>query len=317
MKRLVSAGEIVVEIMAERIGQSFLEPGPLVGPFPSGAPAIFIGQAAALGQPAGLIGAVGDDDFGRLNVERLRSLGADVSAIAVHPGHATGTAFVTYRADASRHFVFNIRNSAAALIEMNAAAAELLAGADHVHVMGSSLFSGRAIEVALLAIETVKAKGGTVSFDPNIRREMIEASGMRDALDQVLERTDIFLPSGDELFLFVSSKEERSAVEALLDKGVSAVVLKKGREGAAYHDRHGPIFAPGFAVGEVDPTGAGDCFGAAFVSFWLRGADPRHALRIANACGALAVTRKGPMEGIFPLAEVEAFIATATAESAR
>ncbi|TIR61767.1 MAG: sugar kinase, partial [Mesorhizobium sp.] len=53
MKKLVSAGEILVEIMAELIGQSFLEPGPLAGPFPSGAPAIFIGQAAALGQPAG------------------------------------------------------------------------------------------------------------------------------------------------------------------------------------------------------------------------------------------------------------------------
>ncbi|TJW39703.1 MAG: sugar kinase, partial [Mesorhizobium sp.] len=69
MKKLVGAGEILVEIMAERIGQSFLEPGPLLGPYPSGAPAIFIGQAAALGQPAGLIGAVGDDDFGRLNID--------------------------------------------------------------------------------------------------------------------------------------------------------------------------------------------------------------------------------------------------------
>ncbi|TIO74951.1 MAG: sugar kinase, partial [Mesorhizobium sp.] len=32
MKKLVSAGEILVEIMAELIGQSFLEPGPLAGP---------------------------------------------------------------------------------------------------------------------------------------------------------------------------------------------------------------------------------------------------------------------------------------------
>ncbi|TIU85942.1 MAG: sugar kinase, partial [Mesorhizobium sp.] len=32
MKKLVSAGEILVEIMAESIGQSFLEPGPLAGP---------------------------------------------------------------------------------------------------------------------------------------------------------------------------------------------------------------------------------------------------------------------------------------------
>ncbi|TIW38917.1 MAG: sugar kinase, partial [Mesorhizobium sp.] len=227
-----------------------------------------------------------------------------------HKGHATGTAFVAYRADASRHFVFNIRNSASGLIETDGEATKLLASADHVHVMGSSLFSDRAIEVALSAIETVKARGGTVSFDPNVRREIMQASGMRAALDHVLARADIFLPSGEELFLFSSAKDERGAVEELLARGLSCIVLKKGAAGAAYHDRHGVIASSGFAVDEVDPTGAGDCFGAAFVSFWLRGAAPAEALRIANACGALAVTRKGPMEGIFPLEAVEAFIAT-------
>ncbi len=311
MKKLVSAGEILVEIMAERVGQSFREPGPLLGPYPSGAPAIFIGQAAALGQPAGLIGAVGDDDFGHLNIERLRALGADVSAISVHPGHATGTAFVTYRSDASRHFVFNIRNSAAGLIEIDAPAKGLLAGADHFHVMGSSLFSDLAIEVVASAMEQVKARGGTVSFDPNIRREIMDASGMRQTLDRVLALTDIFLPSGEELFFFASSKDETAAVSELLNRGVSCVVLKKGASGAVYHDKEGAVASPGFAVDEVDPTGAGDCFGAAFVSMQLRGAPAAEALQIANACGALAVTRKGPMEGIFPLAVVEAFITTA------
>jgi sugar/nucleoside kinase (ribokinase family) len=315
MKKLVSAGEILVEIMAERIGQSFREPGPLLGPYPSGAPAIFIGQAAALGQSAGLIGAVGDDDFGHLNIERLRALGADVSAISIHPSQATGTAFVTYRPDGSRHFVFNIRNSAAGLIEISTAAKNMLAGADHVHVMGSSLFSDRAIEVILSAMEQVKAKGGTVSFDPNIRREIMDASGMRQVLDRVLALTDIFLPSGEELFLFASSKEETAAVGELLNRGVSCVVLKKGSSGAVYHDRDGAVASSGFTVDEVDPTGAGDCFGAAFVSMQLRGAPPAEALQIANACGALAVTRKGPMEGIFPLTVVEAFVATADRKS--
>ena len=315
MKKLVCAGEILVEIMAERIGQSFLEPGPLAGPFPSGAPAIFVGQAAALGQPAGLIGAVGEDDFGQLNIDRLRALGADVSAIATRKGHATGTAFVTYRTDASRHFVFNIRNSAAGLLEIDDAATRLLAGADHVHVMGSSLFSERATDVALAAIASLKARGGTVSFDPNIRREILQASGMRAALDKVLAETDVFLPSGNELFLFSSAGDERDAVDDLLGRGISCIVLKKGADGAAYHDRQGVIALPGFPVEEVDPTGAGDCFGAAFVSMWLRGAAPVDALRVANACGALAVTRKGPMEGIHRLADVEAFIANAGARA--
>ena len=76
MKKIITIGEILVEIMANDVGDGFLEPIALTGPFPSGAPAIFIDQAAKLGQPCGLIGCVGDDDFGRLNVERLRRDGA-------------------------------------------------------------------------------------------------------------------------------------------------------------------------------------------------------------------------------------------------
>jgi len=308
MKKLVSAGEIVVEIMADRVDQSLAEPGLLHGPFPSGAPAIFIAQAARLGQPTGLISAVGDDDFGHLNIDRLRDWGADVSAIAIHKGQATGTAFVSYRADGSRHFVFNIKNSAAGSIEIDEGAVAVLAGADHFHVMGSSLFSERATSVILAGIEMVKRKGGTVSFDPNIRKEMIELPGMREALTKVLMLTDIFLPSGEELFIFTDAADEASAVTEMLARGISAVIVKKGSAGAVYYDRHRQVTAQGSPVTEVDPTGAGDCFGAGFVSLWLRGAHPEDALRIACACGALAVTRKGPMEGIATLAEVQAFL---------
>jgi len=98
VKKVITIGEILVEIMATEIGDGFLEPIPLVGPFPSGAPAIFIDQVAKLGQPCGMIACVGADDFGRVNLDRLARDGVDISAIAVHPDLPTGSAFVRYRA---------------------------------------------------------------------------------------------------------------------------------------------------------------------------------------------------------------------------
>ncbi|MFW5696373.1 MAG: carbohydrate kinase family protein, partial [Phototrophicaceae bacterium] len=65
----------------------------------------------------------------------------------------------------------------------------------------------------------------------------------------------------------------------------------------------------GFPVEEVDPTGAGDCFDAGFLARWLAGDDPAQAARFANACGALAVTVKGPAEGARKQDEVFAFMA--------
>lgn len=58
--------------------------------------------------------------------------------------------------------------------------------------------SFRIIDATKKAIEIVKAQGGTISLDPNIRKEMLRIPEMRDALRYVLEFTDIFLPNGGE-----------------------------------------------------------------------------------------------------------------------
>ncbi|HEV7285107.1 MAG TPA: PfkB family carbohydrate kinase, partial [Kaistia sp.] len=87
--KIVTIGEILVEIMATTLGHGFLEAQTLIGPFPSGAPAIFIDQVGKLGHPAAIVSAVGDDDFGTVNLERLKQDGVDVSAVAIHPGAAT------------------------------------------------------------------------------------------------------------------------------------------------------------------------------------------------------------------------------------
>lgn len=308
MKKVVVVGEILVEIMAVEVGDGFLEPISLVGPFPSGAPAIFIDQVAKLGQPAGMIGRVGDDDFGRLNVERLRRDGVDVSAIAVDPDRPTGSAFVRYRADGSRDFVYNIRHSACGAIATSPEAAALVDGADHLHVMGTALSSPALAGIVRSALASIRARGGTVSFDPNLRKEILAAPGMREALEEVLSQTDLFLPSGEELFLFSDAGDAESAAADLLGRGIRTIVLKRGADGSVCFDAAGTCSVPAFPVDEVDPTGAGDTFGATFLTFWLRDRPPREALTFANAAGALAVSRMGPMEGTSTRRELDAFL---------
>ncbi len=305
---IVALGEIVVEIMADERGDGFREPLTLRGPFPSGAPAIFIDQVAKLGHPAGLIGSVGDDDFGWLNIERLRRDGVDTSAIRVHPEHVTGSAFVRYRPDGERDFVFNIKNSACGQTRITTEAQRLLSGCAHLHIMGSSLFSFRLIDQAKRAIEQVKATGGTVSFDPNLRKEMLNIPEMRAALEMMLQHCDLFMPSGPELLLLTEATTEEEAIAEILDLGVSGIVVKRGDRGASFHDRMQTLHVPAFAVTEVDPTGAGDCFGATFVTCRQQGRSVADSLRYANASGALAVGRRGPMEGTSSFAELDALI---------
>lgn len=306
----ITIGEILVEIMATEPGDGFLEPIALTGPYPSGAPAIFIDQCARMGASAGIVAAVGDDDFGRINIERLRTDGADVSAISVSPDYPTGSAFVRYRANGSRDFVYNIARSAAAQIGLTREAKALIARAGHLHVMGTAFAIAGAWEIMDHALRIVAGRGGSVSFDPNIRKELLGQPETASRFARLIEAADLILPSGDELFVAAGVQGEAEAIKALLARKAGEIVLKRGEAGSSFFGKDGGrIDCAAFAVREVDPTGAGDCFGGAYVACRRLGMTAENALVYANAAGARNVTVRGPMEGAGTRAELDAFIA--------
>jgi sugar/nucleoside kinase (ribokinase family) len=63
------------------------------------------------------------------------------------------------------------------------------------------------VALNLEAARKVKMNGGTISFDPNLRKEILSAPGSRDAMAYVLSLTDVFLPSGEELTLLTDATD--------------------------------------------------------------------------------------------------------------
>ena len=88
-----------------------------------------------------------------------------------------------------------------------------------------------------------------------------------------------------------------SACRKLLEYGPQIVTLKCGEQGSIIYTQNDKLIVPSFQIVEVDPTGAGDCFDAGFVYGLLEGWELEKTARFANAVGALATTKKGPMEG--------------------
>jgi sugar/nucleoside kinase (ribokinase family) len=86
-------------------------------------------------------------------------------------------------------------------------------------------------------------------------------------------------------------------------------VLKRGPAGCSIYQNDQRIDVPGFSVTEVDPTGAGDCFSAAFIAGLESDWPLEQVGRFANAAGALAVTQLGPMEGAPSRSQVESLYA--------
>lgn len=308
---VATLGELLVEFLAKKENQGFSSPGEFWGPYPSGAPAIFADQVAKLGFHSLLFSCVGNDAFGEMNIARLKRDGVNVKGISVLRNATTGSAFVSYRTHAQRDFIFNMPNSACGLLSVDHLDESLLSQCNHFHIMGSSLFSFRLIDAVRKAIGIIKAKGGTISFDPNIRKEMLNIREMSQAFEYILDYTDFFLPSDGELDYFGLSKsrDEDKIVESLLRRGIKHVVIKRGPRGASYYSAQEQHHVAGYPIEVVDPTGAGDCFGATFVSLFLAGYSVPDALAHANAAGSLAISRRGPMEGTSTLAQIEALMA--------
>lgn len=308
MPQLMTVGEILVEMMADQVGQTFLSPGCIHGPYPSGAPAIMIDQAARMGADCGIVACVGADDFGRMNIQRLEADGVVTRGIVTKADETTGVAFVGYAADGSRGFIFHFAHAAAGSLKPEEVDETLLDDVKIFHVMGCSLSASQSLRKAVLrAARLAKEKGALVSFDPNIRPELLKLEAVRRVFAQMLEECDILLTGRKEL-IDITGMEADAAIEKYAGKNKYALVIKDGSRGARILAGGKDERIPSYSVAEVDPTGAGDCFDGAFLASLLEGKTLREAARIGNAAGALSVTRRGPMEGAHYREEVLEFM---------
>ena len=230
------------------------------GPFPSGAPGIFIDQAAQLGSQSIFVGAVGDDPFGAVILDRLTLHSVATELIVRVPGVPTGSAFVSYNDDGSRDFVYNIAQSAASRFDASADVTEKLCsfGLDFMHVSGSALADPEMARKILTLCKATRATGAKISVDPNVRKELVSDPTYFRTLRELMSMASIFLPSNEDAALLFPGESLTTFARALCEKGIEYVILKRGDKGAeaiSHDGEHVDIAAHEVEV--LDPTGAG------------------------------------------------------------
>ncbi|MFX1375953.1 MAG: carbohydrate kinase family protein [Promethearchaeota archaeon] len=300
---IISVGELLVDIIRTEVDTPHGHIGSLYkGPFPAGAPAIFIDSAARMGKPfditSGHIGVAGDDEFGNCIIEKLKNDGVDVSQIRIAEGKTTGIAFNQYNSDGTRKFIF--ATGAAGETSPEDVKEDYFDNIKNLHISGSALsISKNSRDACYKAIDIAKNKNPDViiSFDPNFRPEMLDLEIILHNSRSMLENTTILLPSGQEVEMLTRIKNKIEACRKLLEINPKLVVLKQGKRGSMVFSKENEngIHIPGYRVEELDPTGAGDSFGGAFIVAYLNQWDLIEATKFANAVGALKVQSFGPM----------------------
>lgn len=309
MVKIWTMGELLVEIMRTEVDCELYEPAGFRGPFPSGAPAIFIDTIARLGGKAGIIGAIGTDDFGKCLLDRLKHDQVDCSHIAIIEHGLTGVAFVMYRTKGDRKFIFHLENSCA--VEMKTP--KHLPVTDLFHIMGCSLTINDAIYKEIIGTMDQYVKRGTkISFDPNIRVELLKGRSMSSFISKIMENCSFLLPGVDELLMISGQKTIESAVETLFKNPVLEVIaLKRGKHGCTIFTRDSRRSFGIYDIPPLDATGAGDCFDGAFLYSYLSGNSLEECIKIATAAASINTGAFGPMEGKISPQKIETVIQTA------
>ncbi|KVT61051.1 sugar kinase [Burkholderia ubonensis] len=254
--------------------------------------------AARQGASAGFVSAVGDDPFGRLLSDLWRSEGVDTTYVRIDHAAPTGVYFVTHGPN-GHQFDYLRAGSAASRYATGDLPLDALAAAKAVHLSGISLAIGTgACDAAFAAIGLAREHGAKVSFDTNLRLKLWPLPRARAVMREALRQTDICLPSWEDVTAITGADDRDAIVDAMLELGPQVVALKLGKDGAYVATPHERRVVPGFTVEAIDATGAGDCFGGAFVARIVAGDDPFTAARYANAAAALSTTGYGAVAPI-------------------
>ena len=237
--------------------------------------------AARAGASVAFVGAVGDDDAGRVLRSVAATEGIDVSGLSVADGVATGRAVITVDDSGENSIVVVPGANAFAYVGDLSAATVVLAQLEVP------------VATVIAAFAVARAAGSRTVLNP----APVPVGGLPDEL---LSLCDVLVPNEHEVELL-------GGVDELLASGVAAVVVTQGAAGVTVTEAPDATTwsVEAFEVDPVDTTGAGDAFCGALAARLAAGADLRPAVRYAAAGGALATTTAGAVPSLPHAADIE------------
>ena len=192
-------------------------------------------------------------------MERLRRDGVRTDHVDVVVGRATAVAFVAYAADGSRTFIFHWDGTPAVMAGVPSP--DVVDGARYFHVMGCSMMANAAFRQRL--IDTVELfaeqRTWTITFDPNIRTELVGERIVEAIVAPILGRCSILLPRGYRLQTLGGTTDLDRVRGGDHERSPAADDRRQAgpQDCRSLHPRS-PYRCVAFDVLEVDPTGAGD-----------------------------------------------------------
>lgn len=262
---------------------------------------------ARLGAHTMMVGRVGEDEFGQSLRRGLGADGIDTGPVLVDREVASGVALILLESGGSNRIVI-IGGANQRLDEQDVARATALLTRSDVVLMQLEIPLPVVRDIAIAARE----RGVKTVLDAGAATPAATELGL-PALVDVISPNE---PEAEALtgIAVRDMADAHRAAARLHELGTPEVVLKLGSRGALWSRGGGAKHFPAFAVNPVDTTAAGDAFTGSLAVSLAAGVAMETALVRANAAGALACLKMGAQPSMPTAAEVDAFLASHSAQ---
>jgi 2-dehydro-3-deoxygluconokinase len=256
--------------------------------------------AARLGTHVGFISKFGDDPFAPFLNGELQHEGIDLASCPTVQG-MNGLYLIALGEKGDRECVYYRTGSAASTLTPDDLKPDYIRSARLLHSSGiTQAISPSCRRTVKEAFQLARAAGVRTSFDPRYRARLWSAQEAREALEEIIPLTDIFLPSASDETRTLLQATEPAAVHAWAKaRGVKISILKQGNVGCvvAADGELSRVEGSG-NVRVVDTSGAGDAFNGGFLHGLLHGLDPVEAARLGVATAGLKVEGRGAVRSL-------------------
>ena len=331
---LITIGRVSVDLYGQQIG-SRLEDVSTFAKAIGGCPANVAIGVARLGLRSALISRVGDEPMGRFVREQLAREGVDTRAVRVDARRLTSLVLLSVRDEQTFPLIFYRENCADGALGEDDIDEGFVASSRAVLVTGTHFSLPKAASAQRKAINAAKAHGAKVILDVDYRPNLWGIGGhgagetryarsakVTDILSPVLTDCDLIVGTEEELHVAAGIEDTLGAVRRIRTLSNAVIVCKRGPRGCiVFPDRipdrlEDGLVAAGMEIEVYNVLGAGDAFLAGFLRGYLRDEPHEVSARLANACGALAVSRLLCSAEFPTLAELNHYLAHGSAHRA-